>query len=84
MIKILSFASAALLGLAQSNVAVASDAKDAAPTSAVATPSAPADAPQAREQKYCVVETVTGSRIPLRTCKTRRQWMAQGFDPLNP
>lgn len=43
------------------------------------------DRPQATEKKYCVVAVVTGSRIPLRTCKTRDQWMRDDdFDPLNP
>ncbi|WP_294303435.1 hypothetical protein [uncultured Sphingomonas sp.] len=31
---------------------------------------------------YCLVDTVTGSRIPRKSCKTRVEWMAQGFDPL--
>jgi hypothetical protein len=37
------------------------------------------------QQKYCVVDTVTGSRIPQKICKTRAAWMREdGFDPLNP
>jgi hypothetical protein len=36
------------------------------------------------DQRYCVDVTVTGTRIPRRTCHTRADWMAQGFDPLNP
>ena len=35
------------------------------------------------EQKICVVDVVTGSRIPRRSCKTRAQWIAAtGIDPL--
>lgn len=30
---------------------------------------------------YCIRDTVTGSRIPRKSCKTRVEWMAQGFDP---
>ncbi len=53
---------------------------DAAPT-ARATPTA-APSPQT---KYCVVDTVTGSRIAQKICKTRDAWMREdGFDPLNP
>lgn len=46
-----------------------------------ATPTA-APSPQT---KYCIVDTVTGSRIAKRVCKTRDAWMREdGFDPLDP
>ena len=32
--------------------------------------------------RYCVVEAVTGSRIATKQCKTRSEWLAEGFDPL--
>ena len=32
--------------------------------------------------KYCIVDTVTGSHIPKKTCLTRKEWLAQGVDPL--
>lgn len=49
--------------------------------SARATPTAAPSAPT----KYCLVDTVTGSRIPQKVCKTRDAWMHDdGFDPLNP
>jgi hypothetical protein len=52
---------------------------DAAPA-ARATPTAE-PTPQT---KYCIVDTVTGSRIPQKVCKTREAWMRdEGFDPLN-
>lgn len=34
--------------------------------------------------KYCVVDAATGSRIPLKVCLTRQQWLARGFDPTAP
>ncbi|MFA5963982.1 MAG: hypothetical protein WC804_08200 [Sphingomonas sp.] len=34
------------------------------------------------EQRFCVVSEVTGTRIPKKTCKTRKAWLAEGFDPL--
>ena len=35
------------------------------------------------DQKICIVDTITGSRIPRRACKTRAQWIAAtGQDPL--
>lgn len=33
-------------------------------------------------QRYCVVNTPTGSHIQRKTCKTRPDWLAEGFDPL--
>jgi len=35
------------------------------------------------ERRYCVVDTITGSRLPHKTCKTRKEWLDQGFDPLD-
>ena len=32
--------------------------------------------------KYCVVETHTGSHISKKTCRTRKEWLAQGVDQL--
>jgi hypothetical protein len=54
-------------------------AGDAAPA-ARATPTAESTA----QPKYCVVDTITGSRIERKICKTREAWMREdGFDPLN-
>ena len=36
------------------------------------------------QQRYCVDVKMTGTRIAKRDCRTRADWMAQGFDPLNP
>ena len=33
--------------------------------------------------KYCIVDTATGSHIPKKTCLTRKEWLAQGVDPLD-
>lgn len=60
---------------------------------AAATPSAkaaePAPAPTAAatptaERRYCVVNSNTGSRIPQRDCRTRADWLKQGYDPTAP
>ena len=54
-------------------------ASDKAPA-ARATPTAE----PSTQTRYCVVDTVTGSRIPQKVCKTRDAWMHDdGFDPLN-
>ena len=45
-----------------------------------ATPAATASS----EKQYCIVDTITGSRISRKVCKTRDAWMREGFDPLNP
>jgi hypothetical protein len=35
--------------------------------------------------KYCVVEKYTGSRLPVKVCKSERQWKKEGvsIDELN-
>ena len=33
-------------------------------------------------QRYCVVTTTVGSRLPKRICMTREEWLREGFDPL--
>ena len=40
-------------------------------------------APPTAERRYCVVDQITGSRLPVKKCKTRKEWLAEGFDPLN-
>lgn len=31
-------------------------------------------------KKYCVVESITGSHMPHKTCKTKSQWSDEGVD----
>ena len=31
-----------------------------------------------QEKRYCIVDEVTGSRIPVKVCKTKKEWEAQG------
>ena len=82
MTKLFVLTTAVLLSVAASPV-VASDTR---PTAAPTT-----EAPQVAQDgarvpnaktKYCIVDLVTGSRIPVKTCKTREAWLEQGFDPL--
>jgi hypothetical protein len=82
MKKSLAFASVALFGLAFTTGAVA--AKDPATPGATATPAAKSGKESTTNAKYCVVDTVTGTRIQKKVCKTRIEWMAEGVDPLNP
>lgn len=35
-----------------------------------------------KQKLYCVVETAVGSRLRTKDCRTREQWIATGFDPL--
>lgn len=76
-----AFAIAALATTAGSAQAAGpSPAGDAAPA-ANATPAAE----RSPQTKYCIVDTVTGSRIAKKVCKTRDAWMREdGFDPLSP
>lgn len=49
-----------------------------------ATPAAtqPAEAKpdQVDTKRYCVIDQVTGSRLPTKVCKTKAQWAAEGID----
>ena len=38
--------------------------------------------PKADTKRYCIVETLTGSRVPQRMCHTRAEWLTRGTDPL--
>ena len=46
--------------------------------------SAPAKAKPVKDTRYCVQGTVTGSRIRPEDCRTRAEWLKEGFDPLDP
>ena len=41
-----------------------------------------AEKPRSKATKYCVESGLTGTRIPLRECHTRAEWLDRGFDPL--
>ncbi|HEX8383171.1 MAG TPA: hypothetical protein VF592_07335 [Sphingomonas sp.] len=45
---------------------------------------AQAESPAVRSKqvRYCVMGTMTSSRIARKTCRTRDEWLANGFDPL--
>jgi uncharacterized membrane protein len=32
----------------------------------------------AKYDKYCISQAVTGQRIPVRTCRTKAEWIADG------
>jgi len=75
------FATAAALTMIAGS-AQASEPRAAA--DAVPAPRATPTAESTSQPKYCMVDTVTGSRIPQKVCKTREAWMREdGFDPLN-
>ena len=52
------------------------------PTAAAPTEQAGPAGGKAAAQRYCVQSTLTGSRIPRRECRTRAEWLRDGFDPL--
>ena len=66
----------------------------AAASPVIAATPEPAGAPKAEKSeagatsvaedttKYCVVDTPTGSHIAKKVCHTRKEWLNQGFDPL--
>lgn len=76
MFKVAMLASA--LALTMAGPAGATPREAPAAPSATATMSTKAS----DRQRYCIVDTVTGSRLPKRECHTRSEWQALGFDPL--
>ena len=81
--KLIVAGAAALAGFVMANAPVSANGRqppsDAKPV-ARQTPATEAS-PQTR---YCIVDTITGSRIAKRECKTRDAWMREGgFDPLD-
>ncbi|MCA3254397.1 MAG: hypothetical protein INF91_02130 [Alphaproteobacteria bacterium] len=39
-----------------------------------------ASADVAKAKKFCVMQTITGSRMPKKTCRTAEEWKAEGVD----
>ena len=37
-----------------------------------------------KDKRYCVESTITGSRVARKVCRTRAEWLEEGFDPLDP
>jgi len=75
-VRVLAMSAAALATLG--GVSAAS-AEPSAAAAATASSSAGSDySAPAPEMKYCVSTTVTGSRIPQRSCKTKADWAAEG------
>ena len=77
---------AALSGtlIAAATPAFAADPKTDQPTevAAIAAPVSSATAVVGKAKKYCVVDQITGSRMPVKVCHTRAEWLNEGFDPL--
>ena len=69
-------ATAAALTLA--GTATAAEPKPPIPAAAPTTNAGEAAATDSK--RYCIVETLTGSRVPSKVCKTKRQWRAQGVE----
>lgn len=48
------------------------------------TATASAEGKTVKDKRYCVEGKVTGSRITRKDCRTRAEWLEEGFDPLDP
>ena len=80
--KAFLIASAALLAGATTVPALAAP-RTAEPPAATA-PATDMPSHVAKPTRYCVVETLVGSRIPTKVCKTRDEWLDQGVDITKP
>lgn len=57
-------------------------AVDILPAASAAAANSSQPAKVRKPTQYCVRGTYTGSRIPREVCRTRAEWMIEGFDPL--
>ena len=81
MFKVYLLTAAAVLSVVSAPVS----ARDARPTTSP-EPTAENARPRAEASrvKYCVMDETTGSRIARKICRTREEWLSEGFDPLAP
>jgi len=42
------------------------------------------EAAQPKAKKYCILHTVTGSRMQKKSCRTAEEWKADGIDVTKP
>lgn len=63
--------------------ASAAEQNGSAATVAAAAAAPAAAASPAAEKKYCIVESLTGSRMPKKVCKTKTEWQQDGQDVSN-
>lgn len=76
------FALAAALAAAAASPVVVAPVAPVAPAASENAPPAKPVSPQADNRRVCVTGMLTGSRLPHEECRTRAQWIAEGFDPL--
>jgi hypothetical protein len=73
---------AALLSATAAPQPAATPTASATPVAAAAAAGAATMAHPDYNPRVCLVDDVTGSRIPRRECKSLSQWRAVGLDPL--
>lgn len=61
---------------------LAAEPTAAAPAAAIPPVPAAAQTPAAAEapKRYCVKYELTGSRVPIKQCRTEEQWRRRGVD----
>jgi hypothetical protein len=74
----------AAVGLSVASLAVPASAAEKASaksaSSGAVLSAASAVTARPTEMRYCIVEELTGSRIPRKMCKTEREWTAEGVE----
>ncbi|MDO7841983.1 hypothetical protein [Sphingomonas immobilis] len=82
MLKFTLFAAAAAISLASVPALATEPAATAVSGEGAKIADVAPAAPKA-ETKYCVIDTIIGSRIPHKECHTRKEWIEKtGIDPL--
>jgi hypothetical protein len=67
-------------GLACVAAPASAEEQNASAATVAATASAAASATSADNKKYCIVESLTGSRMPKKLCRTKAEWQREGVD----
>lgn len=63
--------------------AAAQQSADRRPTIAAPAQSGGGAAVSSKPTRYCIADTITGSRMTRKVCKSRDAWLAEGYDPLD-
>lgn len=75
-----AFATASALLVAVAMPANASDVPQPAANASDAAPALEQTVARPADKKYCIIDTMTGSNMQRKVCKTIKQWHDQGVD----
>lgn len=84
MIKLVLSGAAGLAAIALATAPASANSRQSRSEGKPSAGATPTASPSANQKRYCVVDTMTGTRIRTRECKTREEWIREdNFDPLD-